>query len=197
MTLVEVVLAMAILGVIVVVVAAGLRVGLRAWAAGEAHAAAQQEVRAVVELVTGALSAAYPYRGRLGGGLDRVVLFQGEAAEVRFVTTAAPLGLDAAAAPFHAVALGDAEADHFALRERVVPAEAPFEGGAQVVLSRAVTGARFEYLDDTGVWRPEWDGQAAGGLPVAVRVELSLRPGSRVAAVPAFVVPIPLGKRPG
>jgi len=196
MTLLEVILALAILAVIVVVLVTSLRVGVRAWEAGEERAALQQEIRAVVELLTEALSAAYPYRGRLGGGLERVVLFQGEADEVRLVTTAPPVGLDAPAVRFHAVALGPATEDGLGVVERLVPAEEPFGKDPRTLLSRVVTGIRLRYLDETGVWQERWDGRTAAGLPLAVRVELNLREGARADAVPAFVVPIPLGKGP-
>ena len=195
MTLLEVVLAVSTLAVIVVVLAGTLRVGLRAWEAGQRQAALQQEARAVVELVTDALSATYPYRGRLGGGLERVVLFQGEADEVRFVTTASPLALDAPAAPFHAVVLGHTATDRLRMVERLVPAEEPFAtDGPQATLSRSVTALRLSYRNETGAWLDSWDGKAAAGVPTAVRVELTVRARGRTQPLAPFVVPIALGK---
>lgn len=194
MTLLEILLAMSIMAVIVVVLVGSARVGIRAWEAGERQATAQQEVRALVELLTDALSSTYPYKGRLGGGLQRVVLFQGEAEEVRFVTTAPPLTLDAQAAPYHAVTLSRSDEDELQLVERLVPAEEPFGDSPRTVLSRTVTGFRLQYLDDKGAWQDTWDGPTAGAIPAAVRIELSLRGRVRSEPVPAFVVPIPLGK---
>jgi len=148
----------------------------------------------VVDLVSEALAAAYPYRGRLGGGLDRVLLFEGEAEEVRFVTSAPPLALDTAGLPFHAVRLGRADEDRLRLVERVVPTDEPFGEGAEVALSRAVTGFRLEYRNASGEWVDRWDARTAAGLPAAIRVELVVRDGDRTQAVPPFAVPLALGR---
>lgn len=195
LTLVEVTLALAILAVIIVLLVGSLRVGVGAWEAGERQAAAQQEIRAVVELLTEALGAAYPYRGRLGGGLERVVLFRGESAEVAWITTAPPLALDAPVVPFHAVILRHGGEAELRIVERLVPAEEPFADGPLTVLARSVTGLRLQYRDDQGVWQDAWDGKTAAGLPTAVRVELTVRDRGRPERVVSLVVPIPLGKR--
>jgi general secretion pathway protein J len=194
MTLVEVVLAFSILAVIVVVLVASLRAGLRAWEAGQRQAAAQQELRAIVELLTEALASAHPYRGRLGGAPERVVLFEGEQDAVRFVTTAPTLGLDAPAAPFHAVTLERATPDVLHLVEGLVPNEEPFAKGTRTVLSRAVTGLKLAYRDEHGAWLDRWDGKSAGGLPGAVRIELTIRTGKQSQALPPLLVRLPLGK---
>lgn len=195
MTLLEILLALSIFAVIVVVLVGSLRVGVRAWEAGERQASLQQEIRGIVELITEALSAAYPYRARLGGGLQRVVLFQGEPEEVRWITSAPPLTLDAPAAPFHAVVLRRGGEAELRVVERLLPAEEPFADGPHTVLSRSVTALRLQYRDDQGVWQDRWDGQTAAGLPTAVRIEVTIRERRRPSSVVGFVVPIPLGKR--
>ncbi len=193
MTLLEVLLALAILAVLVLLLVSGLRVGLRAWEAADRRAARQQETRALVELLTGALASAFPYYGRLGEAPRRVLLFEGEAAAVRFVTAAPPLALDAPAAPFHAVSVALGEGG-LRLVERLVPADEPFGEESSLLLSGDVTGLTFEYLDEDGRWRSEWRGEEARALPVAVRVELEVRRGGRTEALPPFVVPIALGR---
>jgi type II secretory pathway component PulJ len=193
-TLLEVVLALTILAAVALLLGATVRVGLRAWEAGQRQAALQQETRAVVELVTEALAAAYPYRGALGGAPERVVLFQGEAEEVRFVTSAAPFALEGSAAPFHALSLGRLPSDRLRLVERMVPTDDPFGDGPEATLSRAVTRFRLQYRDETGLWLDRWDGKAAAGLPTAVRVELELSQLGRANQLIALVVPIALGK---
>jgi general secretion pathway protein J len=193
-TLLEVVLAFSILAVVMVVMIGSLRVGTRAWETGERRTAVRQELRAIVELLTEAMGSAYPYRGRLGQAPERVVLFQGDEGELRFVTTAAPLVLDAPVAPFHAVTLRRSDDDRLLLVERMVPAEEPFGDTPETVLSRSVSGLKLQYLDDKGNWLDQWDGKEAGGLPLAVRLELSIRDRGRIETVPPLVVPIPLGK---
>ncbi len=192
MTLLEVLIAITILSVIVVLLVTSLRVGIRAWEAGERRAASQQELRTMVELLTEALSTAVPYRGRLGDGLERVVLFEGETDEVHWVTTAAPLVLDAPVAPFHAVTLRHVGEEQLRLVERLVPNDEPFGDKPDVVLSRAVTRLRVEYRDQEGLWQSRWD-KSKNALPVAVRVELTIREAGRGSRVTTFLVPIPRG----
>ena len=184
---------MSILAVVVLLATPSLRVGLRAWEAGQRRADLQQENRALVELVSEALAGAFPYQGRLGENPERVVLFEGEPEEVRFVTSAPPLALDAPAAPFHAVVLGRKGEDALRLIERLVPTDEPFAPGPERVLSRSVTRFTLAYRDEDGVVAGAWDGREAGGLPTAVRFELAV--GGLARAAPAVVVALPMGKR--
>ena len=80
------------------------------------------------------------------------------------------------------------------MRERLVPAEAPFTDGTATILSRAVTTFRLRYRDENGAWLDSWDGKSAAGLPMAVRIDLVVRPGGRRQAIPSLLVPLPLGK---
>jgi general secretion pathway protein J len=192
-TLIEVILAVSILAVVVLLATAALRVGLRAWEAGQRRVEVQQEGRALVELVSEALAGAFPYRGPLGSGPERVVLFEGEPEEVRFITSAPPLMLDAPVAPFHAVVLGLKGPDALRLVERLVPTDEPFAPEPERVLSRSVTRFTLTYRDEAGEWQERWNGREAGGIPTAVRVELAV--GGLVHASPAVVVSLPLGKR--
>jgi general secretion pathway protein J len=193
LTLIEIVLALSTLTVVVLLATAALRVGLRAWEAGQRRADLQQERRVLVELVGEVLAGATPYRGRRGLSPERVVLFEGDPEEVRLVTSAPPLMLEAPAAPFHAVVLGRKADDALRLVERLVPTDEPFAPGPERVLSRSVTRFTLAYRDEAGVWQERWNASEARGLPTAVRFEL--RVGSVVQAVPAVVVPLPLGKQ--
>jgi len=192
-TLIEVMLAVSILAVVVLLATAALRVGLRSWETGQRRVDRQQENRALVELVSESLAGAFPYQGRLGENPDRFVLFQGESEEVRFVTSAPPLALDAPVAPFHAVVLGRKGEDTLRLVERLVPTDDPFSPGSERVLSRSVTHFTLAYRDESGAWQDAWDGREAGGLPSAIRFELTV--GGLARTAPAVVVTLPLGKR--
>lgn len=193
-TLLELLLALSALALVVLLAGTGLRVGVRAWEGGERSAAAQQEVRALVELLTEALASAYPYRGRLGDAPQRVVLFLGEPDSLRFVTTASPLALEGPA-PFHAVTLRHTDEATLRLGERLVPADEPFGETPAVILSRRVAALRLTYQDGRGVWQDRWDGPRAGTLPAAVRVELTLRDRRGPQALTPWVVVFPLGPR--
>lgn len=192
-TLIEVLLAVSILAVVVVLATTALRVGLRAWEAGQRRVDRQQESRALVELVSDTLAGAFPYFGRLGQNPDRVVLFEGDPDEVRFVTSAPPLALDTPIAPFHAVVLGRKGENALRLIERLVPTDEPFAPGPERVLSRSITHFSLAYRDESGAWQEKWDGREAGGLPTAIRFELAVGGLGRTA--PAVVIALPLGKR--
>jgi general secretion pathway protein J len=194
LTLIEVLIAITILAAIVVLMASALRVGARAWEAGEKRAAAQQEVRAIVELLTDALSGAFPYQGRLGEGEERGILFVGEADEVRFVTSLPPLFLEAPAVPFHAVTLRHVADDReLRVTERLVPNDEPFGEDPHMVLSRGIETLRFEYRDDEGNWQDRWE-RNRNALPVTIKVELTLRDAGRGERTVVFMVPVLMGK---
>jgi type II secretory pathway component PulJ len=191
--LIEIVLAVSILAVVVLLATSALRVGVRAWEVGQRRVDLQQQSRVLTELVTEALAGAYPYQGRPGLGLNRVVLFEGAADEIRFVTSSPPLVLDAPAAPFHAVVLGRTGSGELRLVERIVPTEEPFGPGAERILAKSVARFRLAYRDATGTWQTRWDGKEAGGIPTAVRLELVVDP-TRVT--PDVVIPLAMGERP-
>jgi type II secretory pathway component PulJ len=192
--LIEVLLAVSALAVVVLLATTALRVGLRAWESGQRRVDLQQEGRALVEIVSEALAGAAPYQGRVGLEPERIVLFEGEPDEVRFVTNAPSLTLDAPAAPYHAVVLGRTGQDGLRLVEKLMPSDEPFSpSGPERILSRSVIRFSLAYRDEFGEWQERWDGREAGGIPSAVRFELAVAGLSR--ASPAIVVPLPLGRR--
>jgi type II secretion system protein J len=194
LTLVEVLIAITILATVVVLMASALRVGARAWEAGEKRAGYQQEVRAIVELLTDALSSAFPYQGRIGEGQERGILFAGEEDEVRFVTSMPPMFLEAPAVPFHAVTLRHAADDReLRVTERLVPNDEPFGEDPHVVLSRVIEAVRFGYRDDEGNWQDRWE-RNRNALPLAIKVELAVRDPGRGTRSVVFVVPVLMGR---
>jgi general secretion pathway protein J len=192
-TLIEILLAVSTLAVVVLMATGALRVGLRAWESGQRRVDRQQEGRALVELISDALAGASPYQGRLDISPERVVLFEGEPDEIRFVTNAPPLMLDAPAVPFHAVVLGHKGQDALRLVERLVPSDEPFTPGLERVLSRSVTRFTLAYRDESGAWQERWNAREAGGLPTAVRLELAIAGLGR--ATPPLVIALPLGRQ--
>ena len=65
-TLVELLLALAIVGLLLTIAFGGLRVATAAWTRGEDRAEAHQHVRAIAFTMARALGAAYPYRAAKG-----------------------------------------------------------------------------------------------------------------------------------
>src|SRR5205085_12285494 len=90
-TLVEVLIALAIVGLLLTIAFSGLRVAMAAWTRGEDRAEAHQHVRAIAFTMARALGAAYPYRGAKGEAPEVITLFHGAAQKLEFITQAPPL----------------------------------------------------------------------------------------------------------
>ena len=180
-TLIELVLALTIVAVMVTLLFGGLRVGLRAWQRGEERAAVLQHARSVTQLLQESLGGIYAYRGRADQDTPSdVLLFQGEAERLSFVTVSPPMSLPAAIA-FVAVTLSmDAgDAPGLAIREK-----------ASSVVDPTITAIRFRYLRDDGTWEETWDGQDERMVPRAVEVTLTAMMNGRVQQAPPITVPI-------
>src|SRR5437867_2429623 len=92
-TLLEVVIALAIVGALLVIAFGGLRVGLSAWGKGEDRAEAHQHLRSLMTLLARSIGGAYPYRIAPEEAPVPVVVFEGEADSLSFVTLAPPFPL--------------------------------------------------------------------------------------------------------
>ncbi len=193
-TLIELVLALSIVAIMVTMLFGGLRVGLRAWQRGEERAAVLQHARSVTQLLQEALGGIYAYRGRADQdtpGAGEVLLFQGEAERLSFVTVSPPVSLPAAIA-FVAVTLSmDAgNAPGLAIREKALPNFNPFETVTPSVVDPTITAIRFRYLRDDGTWEETWDGPEEHMVPRAVEVTLTAMTNGRVQQAPPITVPI-------
>jgi general secretion pathway protein J len=175
-TLLELLLALSIVAAMLAIVFGGLRVGIRAWQRGEETTEALQHSRSISALLGQSLAGTHPYLGPAPAGAQADLLFQGEADRLSFVTITPPFGLGAPIA-FTAVTLSIDEGDRpgFAIREKALPNDDPFELGTPVVVDPTVTAIRFRYLRDTeGSWEETWDGSAERALPRAVEVTITI-----------------------
>jgi len=191
-TLLELVLALAIVGAMLAIVFGGLRVGLRAWQRGEQGAESLQHARSLSVLLAQSLGGSHAYLAPATGS-QPVVLFQGEPDRVSFVTVSPPFPLQAPIA-FTAVtfSLDEGGQRGFAVREKALPSDEPFAPGTPMVVDPALTGVRFRYLRDTeGTWEDRWDGAQERGLPRAVEVTLT----ALVAGEPVEQPPITIAIR--
>jgi len=119
------------------------------------------------------------------------VLFQGETDHISFVTVAPPFPLPAQIA-YTAVTIGIDEGDRpgFAVREKALPNDDPFEQVTPTVVDPSLTAVRFRYLRDTeGSWEDRWDGAQERSLPRAVEVTVT----AMIAGVPVEQSPVTVG----
>lgn len=190
-TLVELLIALAIVGALLAIAAGSLRVALAAWQQGEDRAEAHQHVRGVELILARTVGATYPYRAPRGPAPNPVLLFRGTETRVEFVTHAPPFPFSIPIA-FTAVtvSLEDGERAGLVVRQRALPNRDPFTDSAIVLHDPGVTALAFRYMDDGGTWRETWDGEAENALPQAIRVAVGTRLGGRVETLPPLTVPL-------
>jgi general secretion pathway protein J len=191
-TLLELMLALSIVGAMLAIVFGGLRVGLRAWQRGEQSTESLQHARSLSVLLTQSLGGSYAYLGPAPAGSLPEVLFQGEPDRVSFVTVSPPFPLPAPIA-FTAVTLSVDEGARpgFAVREKALPNDEPFDLGTPVVVDPALTAVRFRYLRDSEAWEDRWDGVLERSLPRAVEVTVT----TLVAGMPVEQPPVTISLR--
>jgi len=187
-TLVEVLIALAIVGALLVIAFGGLRVATNSWRQGEDRAEAHQHVRSIALILARALSGAYPYRASRSLAPEPVVLFTGTEQRVEFVTQETPFP---AAIPiaFTAVifSLDEGGEPGLVVRQRALPNREPFGEATIVFRDPSVTALRLSYLDDSG-WKDSWDGAEAKATPRAVRITVATSLNGRAEELPPLTV---------
>ena len=188
-TLVELLLALAIVGALLAIAFGGLRVAVGAWQRGEDRAEAHQHVRSVALTLARAVSAAYPYRASRSLAPDPVVLFAGTDKRVEFVSQAAPFPF-AIPIAFTAVilSLDDTGETGLVVRQRALPNQEPFEKAEIVYRDPTVVALKFAYLDEGGGWKDTWDGAEAKATPKAVKITVATNLNGRAEELPPITV---------
>lgn len=190
-TLLELVIALSIVGALLLVAFGGLRVALGAWSQGEDRAEAHAHSRGVASIVGRALGATYPYRASLSQAPDVALLFRGTGSRLEFTTQTPPFPPPIPVA-FTAVVLAT-ETDNgpaLVIRQRVLPNRDPFSEAAVVLRDPTVQQLAFRYLNESGSWQDTWDAEAENGLPRAVQVTLTTVRQGRLEAMPPLTVAI-------
>lgn len=190
-TLLEVLIALSIVGLLVTIAFGGLRVAMAAWRQGEDRAEVHQHVRAVAYTLSRAIGAAYPYRGTRGTSPEVVVLFDGAEKRLEFVSQAPPLPLQAPVA-FTAVsiALEDGDEAGLVVRERALPNRDPFSEGTVVLRDPSVTSLAFKFLSEEGEWLDTWSGQDTKTVPRAIQLRLGVTLQGRPQPLPPLTVSV-------
>jgi len=187
-TLVEVLIALAIVGALLVIAFGGLRVATSAWRQGEDRAEAHQHLRSIALILARAMSGTYPYRASRGLAPEPVVLFAGTEQRVEFVTRETPFP---AAIPiaFMAVIFSFDEGGEpgLVVRQRALPNREPFSEATIVFRDPSVTALRLSYLDESG-WKESWDGAEAKATPRAVRITVATSLNGRTEELPPLTV---------
>jgi general secretion pathway protein J len=191
-TLLELVLALSILAAMLAIVFGGLRVGIRAWQSGDQRTEALQQARSLNALLAQSLGGTTPYVGMPPAGAQPEVLFQGEPDRIGFVTVSPPYPLPAPIA-FTAVmfSIDEGARPGFAVREKALPNEEPFELSEPIVVDPSLVAVRFRYQRQAdGAWEEQWDGATEKAVPAAVEVTLIALVQGVPVEQPPVMVPI-------
>ena len=188
-TLVELLIALGIVGLLLTIAFSGLRVAMAAWTRGEDRAEAHQHVRAIAFTLARALGAAYPYRGAKGEAPEVIMLFNGAERRLEFVTQAPPFPLQAPVA-FTAVVISLDSDDERGLivRERALPNRDPFTKGGIVMRDATVNSLAFKFQNDEGEWIDTWDGQELKAIPRGIQVTVGTTVNGRSQTLPPITV---------
>ena len=189
-TLLELMIALSIVGVLLAIAFGGLRMGIVAWSRGEDRAEIQQHDRGLSQIMVRTVGAAYPYRGPLGDTSEKRLLFRGAEHRVEFVsqTPAFPSPIPTA---FTAVVIAledDAQGRALVVRQRILPNREPFTKAAVVLRDPTIQDLELRYLADEGNWTETWDPDDEKKLPSAIRIRFSTMRGDRLQRSPPITV---------
>lgn len=188
-TLLELVIALAIVGALLAVAFGGMRVALAAWRQGEDRAEVHQQARGVTLAVARAVGGAYPYAGARGDTPDVELLFTGEEHRLELVTQSPPVSF-ALPIAFTAMVLEVAQGEQpgLVIRERALPNKNPFTDAEVMLRDPSVKSLTLGYLDETGSWHDRWSIEEERGLPRAIRISFDINVGSRTEPVPPITI---------
>jgi general secretion pathway protein J len=194
-TLIELIIALAIVGVLLVTAFGGLRVAIGAWNRGDERAQTQQHVRSLTLTLARAVGAAYPYAAAREEGETPTILFTGKADRLEFVTQVSPFPAPTPVA-FTAVVieLAAGEQPKLVIRQRVLPNREPFADAPALLEDESIGALELSYLGKED-WQSEWNAQTETALPRAIRIGLGRAGGSAEQPLPALTVPIGTPRR--
>lgn len=196
MTLIEILVAMTVLGFLVLAMGGGLRLALRSWDAVERRQDESGDLMLAHRLVSRALSEAYPV-AREKRNVATPLAFEGGPERLAFAAVASPRfgggGLVWVVLALEQGAKGKALTMTWENYFAAVAGQP--QGREERVLLEGIGQARFAYFGAPGSeeladWQDAWSGEAA--LPMLVRMDVQFAPGERrtwpglIAALPVL-----------
>jgi prepilin-type N-terminal cleavage/methylation domain-containing protein len=187
-TLVELLIAFAIVGALLAIAFGGLRVATAAWQKGEDRAEAHQHARGVAFTLARSLGTAYPYLAPRTTNSEPELLFRGQAHRIEMVSQTPPFAFPIPVA-FAAVVieLGEGNTAGLVVKQRALPNREPFTEAATVLNDPTVTDLTFSYMDDGGSWSDTWDATTSNTLPRAIKVTVGAKLDGRAETMPLTV----------
>lgn len=184
-TLLELLIALSIVGALLAIAFGGLRVAISAWTRGDDRAEVQQQTRAITQILGRTVGAAYPYLGAFGEGPEKRILFRGAEHRLEFVTQA-PAFPSVVPVAFTAVVIA-LEDGALVVRQRILPNREPFSEAAVVLRDPTIQGLELQYHSD-GSWGDSWDADDQKKLPTAIRIRFATARDGRLDPSPPITV---------
>jgi general secretion pathway protein J len=178
-TLLELILAITILGLLTLIIGNGFRLAIDSWEKGENETVWTQKFRVLSGLLSQQLKSSYPYEMEIDD--EKVVVFEGSADSVMFVTTLTDSGYGG----FKWVRYSHKEGT-LLYKEGLLPDKEMIEkiSGDEEILDSNIEEVQFTYYSpDEEEWKESWD--LSDKLPGAVSVKISY--------FQPFLISMPLG----
>ena len=194
-TLLELILAITISGLILVVLASSMMLGWRSEEKASEREELSEQIRIITQRLTWLIRGAYPFLKATPEG--RTLYFGGTEDTLGFVTTSVTKGTDLINSPGLKWVKFYLENDRLMVREKLFYEKDIFEdeGGKTYTIGDDIYELKFEYLDRDNKegeeqWVDEWDPKDKDYLPALVKVQLKLTYKDRVVEIPPIIVKI-------
>jgi general secretion pathway protein J len=188
-TLLEVVLALSIFGLIAAILYGAFSLSHNAVNKAQASFDKNQRLRSAGDMLGSYIRSSYPYRA---SPQDQTVYYLGEEDSVTFVSSFSLTLGGRGMAKIRVYRDGEDSRQASLRLEEMVPFRIDEEGGGQrtsVVLEEGISAFRLAYLDSQSQdenWEDRWDGQERHALPRAVRISYRASDGKPVL----WIVPL-------
>lgn len=198
-TLLELLIAITILGFLASILFGGLQFGTRVWKVGDRALENFSEVQTAYELMRRSLTRAVPLpvaNATFDPASDEILIFEGRPEGIRFLGPAPAAAMPGSLYQFTLATEGEAEGKRLVLSLQPMHAFVSSTASQQtfrVVLLDGISDARFAYFGETPesgtpVWLSEWEDGL--GLPLLISVQVQFKPGDPRVWPQLIVAPI-------
>ncbi|MFI5304852.1 MAG: prepilin-type N-terminal cleavage/methylation domain-containing protein [Nitrospiria bacterium] len=175
-TLIETILTLSIMVLVLGILFAAFRLGIRSWERGESSVERSSVKRFLASRLASDISSIYPYM--ISDGINKSYLFSGLSDHLGLVSVRK---MDVTGQPWGGAlwinySVGP---EGLKLNEKTITAQnvAGEGGGKEILLEPDVKEIRFEYQQDES-WAESWDADDKKGLPTAIRATITFKEAS-------------------
>ena len=201
-TLIEMVVALALLGTMMLLMYSGLTFGLRGWDAADTNGRRTADRRIAENFLRREIGETFPMRFK--DSMTLKIAFEGKENRLRFASSR-PAGISASGLSLVGIeveAADDVKRTRNLVMRRAMPDDdakdfAPLDKAERTVLYEGVDGVVFEYFgSENDFTDPKWEGtwDYAGRVPQLIRIRIRTADGG---SLPEMVMRLMLGEEAG